>query len=356
MMWSRGPPTARLYAESYCARGRAGRARLEEGGCQDDEVSAPCWPPYSGSRPAAPRLPAGTRRSPALTYADRRSRSRRRGPADRAGELPGRPRASSPAAPHADGEVHLRRQRPAGPAQQPAGRRRAAGRRVHPPARGGGRTRPARRAQADSPATPRRAVRGQLLRPPGRSSARSTASCTALYFKVANKSVIWYRTDDVRRRRGPAADRPGTDFAHGLRRHWSDAGVTPMVAAGGDGWVLTDWFENAYLRIGGPDKLRRAGPARRSRGPTRRVVRDAAAAGRLLAHPEVRRRRTDAGRCRSPSPSRSPTSSARQPKAAMLFEGDFVASEITKLGQGRRSARAPSSSTGRRSTARRRPW
>ncbi len=73
-----------------------------------------------------------------------------------------------------------------------------------------------------------------------------------IYFKVANKSVIWYHTDKF----AEAGVQPPTtwDELKQVSRTLTDAGITPMVAAGGDGWVLTDWFENAYLRIGGPEK------------------------------------------------------------------------------------------------------
>src|SRR5699024_3315784 len=32
-----------------------------------------------------------------------------------------------------------------------------------------------------------------------------------------------------------------------------DSGVTPISVGGADGWTLTDWFENVYLRTAGED-------------------------------------------------------------------------------------------------------
>ena len=73
-----------------------------------------------------------------------------------------------------------------------------------------------------------------------------------LYFKVANKSVIWYRTDAFEEA-GVAP--PATwDGLLAVSNTLTEAGITPMATAGADGWVLTDWFENAYLRIAGPER------------------------------------------------------------------------------------------------------
>ena len=148
-----------------------------------------------------------------------------------------------------------------------------------------------------------------------------------VYFKVANKSVIWYRTDKFDERGRPAAEDLGGVPGH--LKTLSDAGITPMVAAGGDGWVVTDWFENVYLRVGGADKYDQLAkhtiPMDRSdRGQT------------LQFWPTTGARQSTSradrpGGTGRPSPSRSPTSSARSPKSAMLFEGDFVAAEINKL-------------------------
>jgi hypothetical protein len=34
----------------------------------------------------------------------------------------------------------------------------------------------------------------------------------------------------------------------------SNSGITPLAIGAADGWVLSDWFENTYLRTAGPDK------------------------------------------------------------------------------------------------------
>jgi len=149
------------------------------------------------------------------------------------------------------------------------------------------------------------------------------------YFKAANKSVIWYRTQAFE----DAGVQPPTtwdDLAKASQK-LADSGTTPMVAAGGDGWVLTDWFENVYLRIAGPENY-----------------------DKLAKHeipwtdPSVVKTLTLlADYWRSPNTILGKPAGATQitftqgiaevfgesPKAAMLFEGDFVAAEINKLGK-----------------------
>ncbi|MEU5941635.1 extracellular solute-binding protein [Micromonospora sp. NPDC047548] len=147
-----------------------------------------------------------------------------------------------------------------------------------------------------------------------------------VYFKVANKSVIWYRVDSFT---DAGVQPPKTwDELKTVSAALADSGVTPMVAAGGDGWVLTDWFENIYLRVAGPemyDKLAKheipwTDP---SVVKTLTLLADYWRTPRFLAG----------------SPTQTAFTQAiadvfgKSPKGAMLFEGDFVASEINKLGE-----------------------
>src|SRR5256714_13983710 len=70
------------------------------------------------------------------------------------------------------------------------------------------------------------------------------------YFcKVANKSTVWYRTDSF----DQAGVKPPTtweDFVEAAKT-LSDAGTTAIAVPAGDGWPMTDWFENVYLRVAG---------------------------------------------------------------------------------------------------------
>jgi alpha-glucoside transport system substrate-binding protein len=153
------------------------------------------------------------------------------------------------------------------------------------------------------------------------------AKLYGVYFKVANKSVIWYRTDSF----DEAGVRPPAtwDELASVSRTLTEAGITPMVAAGGDGWVLTDWFENVYLRIGGPDRYDRL--ARHQLAWTDPTVVEAL---QVLADYWRAPRVIEGG----PTGALQVTFTqgvadvfGAKPKSAMIFEGDFVASEIKKL-------------------------
>jgi len=66
-----------------------------------------------------------------------------------------------------------------------------------------------------------------------------------LPFKVAHKSAVWYRPS-VFREHGVV---PPTQWSQWLvlNHKLSLAGVPPLALAAGDGWVLTDFFENVLL-------------------------------------------------------------------------------------------------------------
>ncbi|WP_026212653.1 ABC transporter substrate-binding protein [Longispora albida] len=79
-----------------------------------------------------------------------------------------------------------------------------------------------------------------------------------VWLKAANKSLVWYRPDSFT---AAGVQPPSTwdDFTKNLKT-LSEAGTPPLSVGGGDGWVLTDWFENVYLRVAGAqmyDKLAR---------------------------------------------------------------------------------------------------
>lgn len=72
-----------------------------------------------------------------------------------------------------------------------------------------------------------------------------------VWFKAANKSLLWYNADVLA---AAGAEPPATweEFVTAAEIVF-DSGVTPISVAGGDGWTLTDWFENVYLRTAGPE-------------------------------------------------------------------------------------------------------
>ena len=73
----------------------------------------------------------------------------------------------------------------------------------------------------------------------------------ALYFKVANKSTWWYNTAIFEQ---AGVEPPGDWDALVETAGTVNASGTPFVSMGGaDGWTLTDWFENIYIRTAGAD-------------------------------------------------------------------------------------------------------
>ncbi|PKW08158.1 carbohydrate ABC transporter substrate-binding protein, CUT1 family [Streptomyces sp. 1222.5] len=73
-----------------------------------------------------------------------------------------------------------------------------------------------------------------------------------VYFKAANKSLIWYNAKAFD---NAGAKEPKTwqDLLTAAQAVY-DSGVTPFSVGGADGWTLTDWFENVYLSQAGPEK------------------------------------------------------------------------------------------------------
>lgn len=72
-----------------------------------------------------------------------------------------------------------------------------------------------------------------------------------VWFKAANKSLIWYNAD--------LFEQAGVEPAE-TWDEWMEAadtlyafGVPPFSVGGGAAWTLTDWFENIYLRSAGPE-------------------------------------------------------------------------------------------------------
>ncbi|HEX6310537.1 MAG TPA: ABC transporter substrate-binding protein [Acidimicrobiia bacterium] len=72
-----------------------------------------------------------------------------------------------------------------------------------------------------------------------------------VWFKAANKSLVWYSTEVF----SDAGVRPADDFEGFMENAQtiSDFGVAPFSVGGANGWVLTDLFENIYLGQAGPD-------------------------------------------------------------------------------------------------------
>lgn len=76
-----------------------------------------------------------------------------------------------------------------------------------------------------------------------------------LIAKANSKSTFWYKPASLR---ALGAKIPDTwDQLLALEDRYIAAGKTPLSIGGQDGWTLTDWFENIYVRMAGPDMYMR---------------------------------------------------------------------------------------------------
>ena len=104
----------------------------------------------------------------------------------------------------------------------------------------------------------------------------------------------------------------------------ADSGVEPVSVGGGDGWVLTDWFENIYLSQAGPEKYDQLAQ-HKIKWTDPSVKKALTTLGELFGKKELL-----AGGNKGALQTDFPTSvtkafdSTDSPSAASVFEGDFV--------------------------------
>jgi alpha-glucoside transport system substrate-binding protein len=72
-----------------------------------------------------------------------------------------------------------------------------------------------------------------------------------VYFKVANKSVIWYNPKEFKKN-GWAVPKTWNELI-ALDKKIVAAGKTPWSIGSDIGWPLSDWIENIMIRTAGPD-------------------------------------------------------------------------------------------------------
>jgi alpha-glucoside transport system substrate-binding protein len=155
---------------------------------------------------------------------------------------------------------------------------------------------------------------------PWRALGSSGGRLYGVWFKAANKSLVWYNVR-VFERLGlvPPDD---LDGLLGLAAELADAGMPAFSVAGGEGWTLTDWFENIYLRLAGADRY---GQLARHEIPW---THDTVKAGLRLLDRVLDDRFIAGGTDGALATRFEPSVQAilaDPPAAAMVFEGDFVA-------------------------------
>jgi ABC-type glycerol-3-phosphate transport system substrate-binding protein len=142
-----------------------------------------------------------------------------------------------------------------------------------------------------------------------------------VFFKAANKSLVWY--DIAAFERLGVVPPLDVDGLLAIEQALAETGAPPFAVAASnpDAWTLTDWFENIYLRVAGPSRYDDLTSGRvpwtdrsvvRSLSVLRRVL-----APRFLAGGVKRTLRTS-------FPQSVDAVFAQKPRAAMVFEGDFV--------------------------------
>ncbi|HEV7932486.1 MAG TPA: ABC transporter substrate-binding protein [Actinomadura sp.] len=138
-----------------------------------------------------------------------------------------------------------------------------------------------------------------------------------VYFKATNKSTVWYRPkafDD-------AGIQPPTTWDQLVKDAGTlaDSGTTPFAVAGGDGWTLTDWFENVYASSAGTDKYDKL--SKHEMKWTDPSVKEAL---RKLAEIWGKKEFVVGGALQTDMPTSVTQTFGDSPKAAMVYEGDFV--------------------------------
>lgn len=147
-------------------------------------------------------------------------------------------------------------------------------------------------------------------------------------FKVAHKSLVWYRPEAFDTAGVGPADTWGdlVDTSQTL----DDAGVSPWAMCGASGWTLTDWFENVYLSTAGPDSYDQLN-AREIPWTDDTVVEALEALAELWGEPGLLHGGADGA-----TGTEFPTCVEDvfgTDDAAMVFEGDFVAANATEVGR-----------------------
>ncbi|MDQ1024233.1 maltose-binding protein MalE [Streptomyces umbrinus] len=148
-----------------------------------------------------------------------------------------------------------------------------------------------------------------------------------VFFKVTNKSLFWYNT--AAWEQAGLTETP-TTWEQLLKdgQTLSDSGTPPFSIGGADGWLVTDWFENIYLSQAGPamyDKLTK----HQIKWTDPSVAKALTTLGQIFGRPDLM-----AGGTRGALQTDFPTSVgqvfSKPPKAALVYEGEFIATNITQ--------------------------
>ena len=147
----------------------------------------------------------------------------------------------------------------------------------------------------------------------------------SVVYKASNKTTFWYNTAQF----SQAGITPPSNWTQFLAdcQTLSDAGITPVSIGGSDGWTLADWFQNIYLSEAGPAMYNKLAHHQIPwTDPS--VIKALTTFGQLLGNQKFIAG-GDAGALQTSFNNSVTQTFTNPPKAAMVFEGDFSATQIT---------------------------
>ncbi|MFG2194708.1 ABC transporter substrate-binding protein [Streptomyces sp. NPDC048639] len=141
-----------------------------------------------------------------------------------------------------------------------------------------------------------------------------------LYFKASHKSTVWYSPEAFTQ----AGVQPPKTFDAMLKngKTLADSGLPAFSVAGEDGWTLTDWFENIYLSQEGPKKYDQLAQ-HKIKWTDPSVVKALTTLGTLFKDKNLVAG-GNAEALRTDFPESVKNVFGSEPKAGMVYEGDFV--------------------------------
>lgn len=145
-----------------------------------------------------------------------------------------------------------------------------------------------------------------------------------IWFKAAHKSTVWYNAD-LYDEAGAAVPGDWDTFLEQLELI-NDAGYSGISVGADVGWPLTDWFENIYLRTAGPDLYDQL-TNHEIPWTDESVTKALEVMAQLWTSPALQ-----PGGAQRTFPESVTAVFGADPKAATVFEGDFVAGNIAEDG------------------------
>ena len=107
----------------------------------------------------------------------------------------------------------------------------------------------------------------------------------ALIVKANSKSTIWYKPPSFKNLGVEPPDTWRELLA--ISDAYLQRGKTPFAIGGKDGWPLTDWFENIYVRVAGPEMYQKLFATHQVKWTDPTVV-EAMQRFREIVHPEIK--------------------------------------------------------------------